>query len=457
MTSVNGWVKKNRRILLIVGAFLSIQLIYLSNATANTPLMDYWYYINDLLPSLFREGVSFAQLWNNAGIHRSPLQLMFFLVNAKYFHLNIQLEVYAGAFVIAVTAIILFFYAKAYVLQGGNKQLFWLCATIIFTLYNANQYELLTEQFALSYSIRMLLFVLGMMAVDRYVCQYNKRKGSNIEIGCLCFVTVELVGGGYFPAYLIAIWSALLVGYFIMSKQNGKEYIKSSLVIVVSGILAIIVYLYGVEFSKETANYEVSITKKLYELIIGILRMWGTCLVGTQTIPAYTTMVGGIFCIISVITIYFYCKLKKYKQSVLPICFYLYSLSVMGLVAVGRSSMYGEEYAFMSRYTCETNLSIIAMILMIAAVIMNNNRCNRILKRTLCGCLLGIVLCGVFSTVKEYKIAPYRREYGMQLIDKMQRVDELSDSDFDQFQAKGESVRNGIDIMQEYHLGVFRY
>ncbi|WP_455559643.1 hypothetical protein, partial [Agathobaculum hominis] len=62
-----------------------------------------------------------------------------------------------------------------------------------------------------------------------------------------------------------------------------------------------------------------------------------------------------------------------------------------------------------------------------------------------------------FSTVKEYKIAPYRREYGMQLIDKMQRVDELSDSDFDQFQAKGESVRNGIDIMQEYHLGVFRY
>ena len=78
MTSVNGWVKKNRRILLIVGTFLSIQLIYLSNATANTPLMDYWYYINDLLPSLFRGGVSFAQLWNNAGIHRSPLQLMFF-------------------------------------------------------------------------------------------------------------------------------------------------------------------------------------------------------------------------------------------------------------------------------------------------------------------------------------------------------------------------------------------
>mgnify|MGYP006981745078 FL=1 len=45
----------------------------------------------------------------------------------------------------------------------------------------------------------------------------------------------------------------------------------------------------------------------------------------------------------------------------------------------------------------------------------------------------------------------------MQLIDKMQRVDELSDSDFDQFQAKEESVRNGIDIMQEYHLGIFRY
>ena len=51
----------------------------------------------------------------------------------------------------------------------------------------------------------------------------------------------------------------------------------------------------------------------------------------------------------------------------------------------------------------------------------------------------------------------YRREYGIQLIDKMQRVDELSDSDFDQFQAKEESVRNGIAIMQEYHLGVFRY
>ena len=82
--------KENRIFIwaLILGLFF--QLVYLSTASTNVPLMDYWQYINMFVEKMNNGGLTFADIWQNYGIHRSPLQFLYFIMNVRIFHLNVR-------------------------------------------------------------------------------------------------------------------------------------------------------------------------------------------------------------------------------------------------------------------------------------------------------------------------------------------------------------------------------
>ena len=86
-----------------------LHIIYLSKSTLNVPIMDYWKYINYFETDIFGDKINILHLWKNDGIHRSPLQFIFFIFNVKIFSWNTQIEIYLGAVVMAVYTILIYF------------------------------------------------------------------------------------------------------------------------------------------------------------------------------------------------------------------------------------------------------------------------------------------------------------------------------------------------------------
>ena len=68
-----------------------------------------------------------------------------------------------------------------------------------------------------------------------------------------------------------------------------------------------------------------------------------------------------------------------------------------------------------------------------------------------------ILISGILISVyQQWEIAPYRKMYGENLIQGIYHIEELSEDDFQAYQAEKEQVINAVQIMEKYKLGIFR-
>ena len=63
LKTIVNWYKENIIFVSVLGLLFLFQLIYVSNATINVPVMDYWRYINNYVDKCFMGGVTFNELY----------------------------------------------------------------------------------------------------------------------------------------------------------------------------------------------------------------------------------------------------------------------------------------------------------------------------------------------------------------------------------------------------------
>lgn len=445
---------------------LLLQLIYLSIASTNVPIMDYWKYINMFVEKMNTGGISFADLWQNDGIHRSPLQFLYFVLNVRFFNMNAQVEIYLGAFLMALIVMMLYYTFKreigcksSYVTELGG-----IC--IILFVFNLNQYEIINEQFALSFASRIILFVLSYLLTNSLLHDLNRLKKYTFELSVFYVFVILSVGSGFFPAYVMAIGMTIFLHFILNFRIDKYLFIKQYLMLYFALLLGSIIYLYGAfgETSQISQN-SLSLFMFVKNFIIGSLTMLGVCVLGFEFSVKVTFIVGCIIGILIIVSICLYFKREYYKKSYLPILFYGYSAGVMGLVYLGRSARFGLDYAYSPRYVGESNFVLYALIWIVFMYIseqleakdIRSKSLNVLVKTILISCVIFICLGILNSDYKEWKIAPYRKIYGQNLVQSIFEVDTLEEKDFVAFQAEEDVVRSGIDIMKKYDLGVFYY
>ena len=79
ISTLKDFLRENKIGVFIVSFFFIIDLVYLSNTTANVPMMDYWRYGNNFLSSIFNGGIRFDDLWESINGQRAILNYILFL------------------------------------------------------------------------------------------------------------------------------------------------------------------------------------------------------------------------------------------------------------------------------------------------------------------------------------------------------------------------------------------
>lgn len=461
MNHLKKTYQRNRVFIWAIGIALCAQLVYISQATSNAPLMDYWRYMDRFVEKMFSGGLSWSDFWRSDGIHRSPLQFLYFVCNIRFFHYDAQIEIYLGAVLMAVLACVLYRFLKLD-LQPSHRVSAGAGVAVIIVIYNLNQWELIAEQFSLSFASRLFLFLLGYLLTNRYLYTIEQAKKYTGELGALYIITIALVGGGYFPAYVFSILTGIVVFALINYRKNGRKYWKYYVTLILFLIVGTIIYLFGVEYSGTGSS--VDLKQFVYYLVVGSIVMLGVCLLGTSATTSAAFATGLFITAIALVLLVLYFKHKCYEKTSMPVFFYAYTAGSLGIICLGRGSLYGFGYCFYSRYTCESNVLLLGVV-WIAAMLLSEKVCRKdeSKKHSLgmrVGVLIstGVILCGIVcADIVEWKQAPYRKDYYDNLIQCMLDVDTLSAEDFSVFQAKEEYVRQGIALMKKYDLGIYRY
>lgn len=468
------YYKKNNIIILSVILVLVVKLYYLYIATENVPIMDYWRYINEITDKVFANNITFDDLWKNSLVHRNPLLYILLIINMKYFGLNTQIEIFSGAIIGAVNCFIIYnIYLNTVLkyLTNNYKIGQILFIIIVTTVFNYNQWEINTLQFSLTFMIRIATFLLIYRMVDNYLHNIETRKHEALKIGIIILLAVCILSQGYFPAMVGTVIFAILLHFIITFKTEGKKYIKYYFIIFISIIASMLLYLNGLTSMTQGDNSIVLFTKSIFNgnFINGVIMMMGGSLISFEFVSKFGGIiiyyiVGTITFIAYAVALIIYFKNKIYKRTYFPIMLIIYAFINIVLIIYGRLSTFDLGYLASSRYTCETTLGLIGILLILIDyfLMLLDNKKNKwtskitvsFLFTNLLICVIVICLC--LSALMEIKTAPYRKIYDQNLIDMLFNIENTTDDELIAFQAYNpEYVRNGAELMKKYQLGVF--
>lgn len=449
-----------------------IYILYLHKATVNVPYSDFWRLINTFADKTFQGDLSLIDLWASHAGHRAPIQSLVFILNMKYFYLNTQIEVYAGAVVMAMTCLFIYAMAKKSSICFEKKDVIFqfLSGVIALLVFNFNQWEITTVEFSFACMLRLFLYVVFFFSLDRLLIDTINIKKRIVSISLFLVVLALLFSAGYILAFFATISLIIIFNYFLKFKEQYK-YTKFYLGIIGVMILSIIIYMYKLDMPYKSTNLFFTLWHGIFDgsLIKGIGTMLAACLVHIDMLPRLGTMwqqLIGIVCFLfSLYSLYLYAKFRIYNNTYMPLILIIYSYVSMLLVYSARIGLYDIQYLASSRYVTDTNLGLIGIALISIECITRKIRLGQeqlysirhILKHiSMNGLIIAMISVAVVASGNyEIKKAPYERLFFSNLVCLMQNINTLSDSELAPFNTNPIEVRNAVARMQKYKLGIY--
>lgn len=448
-------IKENSIFITVLIIAIAFMMIYISKASSNVPIMDYWGFLNVLVEKDFMGGVTFTDLYGNNGVHRTPGELFLFLLNVRFFHWNTQISMYVGTIVMAIYAIILYRGISKVVTSKFKKNV---CSIVlVFVIFSLGPFEIITQEFFTSFALRMMFFALGFELCNRYLKERHEEKfdTSILLFGLYNIATICLLGAAYSMAYSGAIIIVCLLDFICKIKQEKKIVNYNNLGIVGGILLADILYLYGINLSLNGSNG--SLSDLFTSFIKGFFIVNGASLFGSEVSHKIVYFVGAITILIHLFWFWIYIKNKLFRKSYTPILLYLYFIFFYGMIYISRSG-FGIEYLASARYILDSLLAIVADIYIISMLPVFEKKRKIYINVVEVVTMVFITVGIVCANTHEVKIQNYRKAYDDVLITMMKDIDNYTDEELGVFQAGDpQLVRNGVEIMDKYDLGIFRY
>lgn len=454
-------IKENHTFVCLMMVITCIMLIYLMEATANIPLMDYWKYLSNIGERALTSGVSFSDIYNNNGVHHSPLQLLFFVWNIRVFKYNVQLEIFGGILIFGLGLAVIYKWYKNYV-DSSNTRLFWtlfICITLFF--YSLGQWEILTQEFSMAFAVRQLLILFTFYFMEKYFKNNQHRARYLFEI-CVMLCFVIITSSAYFVAIAMVVATMTFVD-FMSNNHTTKSVLKWDSIIVLSMIASGILYFALGNGQSENSSITIDGTGfNVGEVLKGFVYICGSSVLGDNPNLTYITIVGMLLIIFTIFMIILYIDKKMYKNTYFPAALLLYGGFQMIIIIGGRLSRFDASYLMSSRYACDTKFVLVGDLCIFAyylSMVMNTkiNNKGRMIRFSGIFCIICMLLFLMGNNAVELKKAPYRKIYLEEMMTKMDDIENVTDEELAGFQADANYVRQGIEIMQKNHLGIYKY
>lgn len=450
--------------------FFVLDLIYISNTSANIPTMDYWRYGQDFLHDIFNGGIRFNDFWKSINGQRAFLTYALFYINVKFFHWNTRVSMYFGAIVTFITGIMLICIIDKFKFSSDEKKDNFIKQILLIVvgllLFNNIQWEIKLSEFYAPFSVVFLFCILNMWLADRILCDLTVETRKvflyTVLLGlCICFVY-----SAFFPAVVGSICICGLIQLIINFKTQKLKYLNKYIIVGVGILTAAAIYMIGIEGIATENNFHSFLKSTVNgELIKSILVYLGSGIVHVVMIDeiGYSVVycLGGVIALLYLFGIIIYFKNIKDIKSYFPLMLILYTLLTGVLISYGRGQVYGVEYMTTSRYAYQSKLGIIGLVWILGCFLntANENKKKNVAKYIL-GAMVIIFISGAMLMAQkvENSWSPYRRVAYETWIGYMKNIDSCTSDELKNILANNEEeVRITVKYMKKYKLGIFYY
>ncbi len=433
--------------------------IYASTASSNVPIMDYWRYLVVLVDKSYMGGLSFNDIYTNNGVHRSPLDISLFLLNIKLFHWNTQIAMYLSVFLLLIASIVVLRELKR--LSGNNMLFIVLGVLSVLIIFSLAPYELISQEFAFSSAVRLLCYLHICILTNRLLKSFGDQYKKENWLVCLYYLfMIDIIGGAFSIGLAIALIMVILFDYQLKRARKIVVTSKNYIVLIFGILLGMFFYLYNLDVSSGTETSDIGLLQTIFMFFKGLCIVCGSSILGEYTPTVMIIGLGVVVLVVHVLSLALYLYKKMYDETYVPGIMYAYSCGFYGMIFMGRSG-YGIGYLSASRYTRDASYALIADIIVIILLFKHEFKEIRVKRAINVYAVLVIIMfyLGIASIdAKEMYIAHHRKDYCNELITMMQDLSSYSDEELGAFQANNpQQVRDGVEIMKKYKLGIFHY
>ena len=439
-------------IVIICFILLLTRLYYVSLSARNIVFMDFWRSINFLIDPVMTGEFPWEICWEARFGQRNFLQLFLISCDIRFMRMNCLWEAYAGMIVIFFISILLIrkwnTISSTYENERSNTALFEciIILPIIYIPFCLQQWEIMSLQFSFAFMIRLFCYYLIMAKVDKLLHE-DMPLNSYVLWGVFTAIVIALVSQLYWPALLLSLIAAWGVDFV----KNKRIYKKKTLAFWGPVSMGVFAYLYNLQMTGQENNGIVStLVSKDYWL--AVLYMFPGSLIpdSVASIFSLSFIIGIAVILIAIIimTVIYFFLFKMEQKSYFPMMLCAYGLFSVGIISYSRFSIFGPSYMLASRYTCETLIIWVGVVMALAMMIKDN-------KRLFIIPMVVIVLLVAYADRVEMTVAPYRGNYKDELLKMLPELDKYSDDELAGFQSPPELVRDGTRLLEKYSLNVF--
>lgn len=423
---------------------------YLYRSTLNIVYSDYIRIINSYLPDYN----NFNKLITPDILTRIPLSYIFRYINCKFFYFNTQFDMLLGLLgIFFICNIILRFSYK------NNFTIIFNCVIII-VCYSLNKWEMITNGTGNVHFWAISATVYTFYLADKCY-MLNSEVSYRYHLHLLyilpTFITFTVAGD-----YCVPFLGTLLIFYSFLLMKNFK---KHRLYLILSVVLPFGLYV----LSRSFAVYNISGASKLslieimkikpYFIVIFFIKSLASTLISENLFQWFNLrysqiIIGVAMLLIYIVGIYCYFHYKLYKRSILPLLLILYSIISYILIFKARWVFNNTNYGMSSRYQLQYQLGVIGVVLVMGLYHKYINKKSLMVFSI----VLSIIFSNIATSINEWMISPWRKEYSQNLIYVAKEIETYSDQELKHVFQYGDAnkIKEAFKILKESGLNIFR-
>lgn len=429
---------------------MSFLYFYMNRATSNIVYSDYIRIINSYLPKYW----DLRNMLSPDILTRIPLSYLFRFVNCKFFGFNTQFDMIIGLLGILFVSGVVFSFLYKYdlailfsfvimivcfslnkwemITNGTGNVHFWAIASTVYTFYLADKCFKSDSESIYQYH-RHLLYLLP------------------------SFITFIIAGD-----YCVPFLGTLFIFYSVLLMRGFNKY---RMYLMFSVIFPFGLYV----LSRSFAVYEISgasplslieiLKIKPYYIVIFMIKSLASTLVSENLFQVINLryskiVIGVVMLLIYTIGIYCYFRYKFYNKTILPILLIVYSLISYVLIFQARWIFNNTNYGMSSRYQLQYQLGVIGVVLIMGLYHEYVNRKSLIIFMI----ILPIILSNIATSLNEWKISPWRKDYSQKLIYMANNMETYTDEELEkEFQyGSADKINKAFAILKENKLNIFK-
>lgn len=478
---------------------------YVFKASDNVAYSDYIRLINSYLPDVTNP----AKFFVPDILTRVPITYLGRIINVKLFAYNTYFDMLLGVLSLGAGALVLALYAC------NNRTVGYISFLLIqFIYFSLNKWEMVTNGTGWVCILSISGFIFHFAVLDHAAATQCKEKRDRIMLVVLPIVLVLLVAGPYSGGYAVILILAYAALFFVDYKKRNRLCVRTWCIGALTTLFSMILYLWSnskavyvhrgavtdvsivQEFSAQPLFFLKFLLKAVASSVIGVAQIEELEANCSWFVGLHVVYLIGIAVFASyLLALYLNVRFHIYEKTIFPLLLVLSGGCNHLLVLAGRWIFLKDEYGMSSRYEIQYQMGIVGILFTFAIVygiyrdkksetakyelakekltkdelakeelakketdsIFLKNRTFYIDLNMCMFCFTILVFCGnAWTTKKEIKTAPFRREY-LQISKEIGlNYRTASDEELEMYLHNDpDEVRKAMRILEENKLNIF--